>query len=444
MTLKIKKGLDLDLAGGLEPGAKPIQVSVSECAVIPDDFHGFVPKLDVKEGDKVLQGQSLLHDKNHEAVKLVAPAAGTVKEVVRGERRKIERVVIAIEGSEAEQYDTAVGTDKAKAIDLLSRSGMLARMRQRPYDIVPDPEVTPRDVFVTAMDTAPLSPGLITLSSLDAKAMTAAVKLLSYLTTGSVYICTGDDWRRGDIPGAKMVEVFGKHPAGTVGAQIANIKPINKGETVWTLDIITLNKIGKLLITGTVDTSTLLAVTGSEARRAHIVSTIEGAQVAPIIKGELAHPDEHVRIISGNVLTGTSIGPDGFLRFPYRQLTLIPEGDTANEFMGWASLSPKKMSTSRSFLGHFFGRKFSPDARILGGRRAMIMSEEYDKVFPMDIMPEFLLKAILAKDIEQMEKLGIYEVAPEDFALAEYVDTSKQPLQRIVRDGLDYLRKELS
>lgn len=443
MTLNLKKGLDLDLAGAIENTAPPEAVSVSECAVIPDDFSGFVPKLDVKEGDKVTQGQPLLRDKSREAVKLVAPACGTVKEVVRGERRKIERVVIAIEGDESVKFDVSVANDKPKAIQLLCLSGMLAKMRQRPYDIVPDPEITPRDIFVTAMDTAPLSPGLAALCSLDAKALAAAVKLLSTLTDGKVYISTGSDWKLGDIPGAEMVEVTGKHPAGTVGAQIANIKPVNKGETVWTLDIVTLNKIGTLLLTGKADTTTTVALTGSEVKRPHLVSTIEGAQVAPIISGQLSNPDKHVRIISGNVLTGASVGADGYLRFPYRQITVIPEGDTADEFMGWASLSPKKMSANRSFLGHFFGHKFAPDARLLGGRRAMIMSGEYDKVMPMDIMPEYLLKAIMAKDIEQMEKLGIYEVAPEDFALAEYVDTSKQPLQKIVRDGLEYLRKEL-
>lgn len=443
MRIKLKKGLDLNLAGALSGVCPPEVVAPAECAVIPDDFHGFVPKLEVKEGDAVEQGQPLMHDKQREQVKIVSPASGTVKAVVRGERRKIERVVVAAAPGKSRKYDTAGCDSRDNAVRLLCESGMLARMRQRPYDIVPDPESTPRDIFVTAMDTAPLAPGLVVSASLEPKALAAAVQLLKTVTSGHVYISTGSDWKLGDVPGAEMVEVQGKHPAGLVGVQIANIAPVDKGETVWTLDIVTLNKIGQLIITGKVDTATTVALVGPEVKSPHMISTTEGAQIAPLVKGQLDDKDGNLRIISGNVLTGTAVGEDGFLRFPYRQITVIAEGDHADEFMGWASLSPKKMSAGRSFPGRFFRRAFSPDARILGGRRAMIMSEEFDKVMPMDIMPEYLLKAIMAKDIEQMEKLGIYEVAPEDFALAEYVDTSKEPLQQIVRDGLDYLRKEV-
>ncbi len=442
MELKLKKGLDLHLAGAVGDTTSATTVAVGECAVIPDDFHGFTPKPEVKEGDKVARGQALLRDKKHEAVKIVSPAAGTVKAVVRGERRKIERVVIAIEGSEEKTFDTKGIDNRQKALDLLCDSGILSRMRARPYDIVPDPEQQPRDIFVTAIDSAPLAVGFAPQVAGKKKEIEAGVALLKKVTTGKVYLSTGSDWQLGEIAGAENVRISGKHPVGNVGVQIANIAPINKGETVWTLDAVTLAKLGTLLTTGKLDTSTIVALTGSEVKNPHVAATVEGAQIAPIIKGELSHTD-HVRIISGNVLTGVKVEPDGFLHFPYRQITVIPEGDNADEFMGWASLSPSKMSVSRSFPGHFLSRLFKPDARIKGGRRAMIMSEEYDKVIPMDIMAEYLIKAIIAKDIEQMEKLGIYEVAPEDFALAEYADTSKIPLQQIVRDGLDYLRKEV-
>lgn len=442
MELKLKKGLDLNLAGAVADTVRTTYVAVSECAVIPDDFHGFTPKPEVKEGDKVARGQAILHDKKHEEVKIVSPASGIVKAVVRGERRKIERVVIAVEGDEAKAFDSGKIDNAAKAVAFLCATGILSRMRARPYDIVPEPDKLPRDIFVTAIDSAPLATGFAPLVNGKKKEIEAAVALLNKVTTGKVYISTGADWQLGEIAGAENVKISGKHPVGNVGVQIANIAPINKGETVWTLDAITLAKLGTLLTTGMLDTTTTVALTGSEVKNPHMVTTVEGAQIAPIIKGELSH-DEHVRIISGNVLTGVKVAPDGFLHFPYRQITVIPEGDNADEFMGWASLSPSKMSVSRSFPGHFLSRMFKPDARIKGGRRAMIMSEEYDKVIPMDIMAEYLIKAIIAKDIEQMEKLGIYEVAPEDFALAEYVDTSKIPLQQIVRDGLDYLRKEV-
>lgn len=442
MELKLKKGLDLHLAGAVADTSRATSVMANDYAVIPDDFHGFTPKPEIKEGDKVACGQALLHDKKHEAVKIVSPVSGTVKAVVRGERRKIERVVITMEGNETKAFETKGIDSREKALAILCESGILSRMRTRPYDIVPDPEKLPRDIFVTAIDSAPLAPGFSALVNGKKKELEAAAALLRKVTDGKIYLSVSNDWPLGEIAGTVHVEVSGKHPVGNVGVQIANIAPVNKGETVWTLDAVTLLKLGILLTTGQYDSSTIVALTGSEVKDPHLISTVEGAQIAPLIKGELSH-DEHIRIISGNVLTGVKVEPDGYLHFPYRQITVIPEGDNADEFMGWASLSPSKMSVSRSFPGHFLSRLFKPDARILGGRRAMIMSGEYDKVMPMDIMPEYLIKAIIAKDIEQMEKLGIYEVAPEDFALAEYVDTSKIPLQQIVREGLDYLRKEV-
>lgn len=444
MKISLKKGLNLQLAGGIAALGTPEPVAAARYAIVPDDFWGFVPKLEVKEGDRVAAGQPLMRDKNREQVKLVAPASGTVSEIVRGERRKIMRVVVDIDSGAASPMamDTAADTPE-QALHLLCRSGLLACMRQRPYDIVPDPEVKPRDIFVTAIDSAPLSPGLAFRVSGRKAELEAGVKLLARLTSGRVYISVGDDWTLGDIPGASMVEVAGKHPAGNVGVQIANISPVNKGETVWGLDVVTLARIGHVATTGQIDGTTVVALTGSEVKTPCLLSTTIGAELKPLLDGRL-DTRTHLRVISGNVLTGTAEDADGYLRAPYRQITVIPEGDDADEFMGWASLSPSKMSVSRSFPGHFLHRAFRPDARINGGRRAMIMSGEYDRMMPMDIMPEYLLKAIMAKDIEGMEKLGIYEVAPEDFALAEYADTSKLPLQQIVRDGLDYLRKELN
>lgn len=443
MKIKLKKGLDLKLAGAIESPSAPVQVDVGECAIVPDDYHGFLPKLEVKEGDKVSIGQPLLHDKIYEEVKIVSPAAGTVKSIVRGERRKIERIVITVSSPDYASIALPSKLDRSSALYLLCQSGMWVRMRQRPYDIVPRPDVVPRDIFVTAIESAPLAVSYVSAIEGKQKALAKGVEVLRQLTDGHVYISHSSDWTLGNIPGAEMVEIEGPHPAGNVSVQIANINPINKGEVVWGLDVITLCKIGEIVLTGKFDPMTIVALTGSEVQKPHLLSTIEGAAIAPLLKGQLKNSDHHVRIISGNVLTGIAVDMDGYLHFPYRQITVIPEGDDVAEFMGWASLSPSKMSVSRSFPGHFLGRKFAPDARLLGGRRAMIMSGDLDKVMPMDIMTEYLLKAIISRDIESMEKLGIYEVAPEDFALAEYVDTSKQPIQQIVRDGLDYLRKEL-
>lgn len=445
-TVSLKKGLNLNLEGGMA-SQSPVTISLpARVAVIPDDFPGFLPKLDVAEGDRVEVGSPLLHDKNDSRVKLVAPAAGTVEAIVRGARRKIERVVVKVDAAAADapvKSAPFADGDASAVAEALMTSGLWAMMRRRPYDIVPLPSDRPRAIMVTAMDTAPLAPSLEAMVDGKRSEIEAGIKALAKLSDGPIYIGVESGSKLPDFAGAEMVEFPRLHPAGNAGVQIANIEPVNKGEVVWTLDIVTLTRIGYLALTGEADWSVSVAVTGSEVNAPRMEKTIAGAELKTILDGELKADGVHQRIISGNVLTGTRESLDGFLRYPYRQVTVIPEGDDADEFMGWASMSPSKMSVSPSFIGRFLNRKFAPDARINGGRRAMIMSGEYDKVFPMDILPEYLIKAILAKDIDRMEALGIYEVAPEDFALAEYVDPSKLELQKIVREGLDYLRSEV-
>lgn len=441
-TINLRKGLNLNLKGGIE-GDGVTQVAPSLVAVVPDDYPGFAPKPEVAEGDSVEAGSPLLHDKQCEKIKLVSPVAGKVSAIVRGARRKIERIVIEASSGDAVQFETAGLPDASSVKTLLMESGLWAMMRRRPYDIIPQADDEPRDIFVTAMDTAPLAYDPEKLAAGKTAEIAAGVKALKLLTKGTIYIGIGKDSQMADIEGAEMIEFNRLHPSGNAGIQAANIKPVNKGEVIWTLDIATLIKIGELMMTGKVDFSVTVAVTGSEVTRPCLVRTVIGEAIDPILKGNINEDGRNHRIISGNVLTGIPVGSDGFLRYPYRQITVIPEGDDADEFMGWASLSADKMSTSRSFIGHFLHKAFSPDARIQGGRRGMIMSGEYDKVFPMDILPEYLIKAIRSRDIDQMEQLGIYEVAPEDFALAEYVDPSKLELQKMVREGLDYLRNEI-
>ncbi|MCM1255403.1 MAG: Na(+)-translocating NADH-quinone reductase subunit A [Duncaniella sp.] len=442
-TINLRKGLNLNLEGALPADAHACRISPARVAVIPDDFPGFLPKLDVKEGDVVKVGQSLLHDKNDEDVKLVSPAAGVVEAVVRGARRKIERVIVKVNGDDHVAFDTASAKSADSLRKLLKNSGLWAMMRRRPYDIIPLSDDTPRDIFVTAMDTAPLAPSLYDMVKDCMEDVKAGVEAMSMLTDGAIYIGVENDSDFPDVAGAEIVEFPKLHPAGNAGVQAANIRPVNKGEAIWTLDIVTLAKIGKLIATGSLDISTFVAEVGSELKEPRLIATLMGASLDDLLYDDVKSDGRHHRIISGNVLTGVTESLDGYLHYPYRQITVIPEGDDANEFMGWASMSPSKMSVNRSFLGHFLNRKFNPDARLNGGRRAMIMSEQYDKVFPMDILPEYLIKAIITKDIDRMEALGIYEVAPEDFALAEYVDPSKLELQKIVREGLEYLRSEV-
>ena len=438
MKLKLRKGLDIKLVGEVKDSGV-IDVEPRIFAVIPDDYPGLTAKVVVREGDYVKVGSTLIHDKNFNDVCLTSPVSGTVKAVVRGDRRKVLRIEIESDG----KMDRATFDLSLPVITTLSRSGLFARLRRRPFDVVPRPDVVPRDIFVTAFDSAPLATPLTYLLGDDAsQCLAKAVGALAGLTSGKIYISVDSSWNLGDIAGAEMVEVCGPHPAGNAGIQAANIAPVNKGENIWTLDIVTLYYIGRLLTTGVLDTSTIVALTGPEVESPCLIRTTQCATVAPLIEGRLKSDARHRRIISGNVLTGTAVPADGFLRFPWRQITVIAEGDDVDEFMGWASLSPSKLSVSPTFPLSRFCRAFSPDAKLNGGRRAMIMSGEYDKVMPADIMVEYLLKAAISRNIEDMEALGIYEVAPEDVALCEFVDTSKLPVQQIIRDGLDFLRRE--
>ena len=441
----LKKGLNLAIAGGLPHGISPaLLVEPDKVAVTPDDFPGLKPKLDVAEGDLVAQGQALMHSKTCDGIKLTAPVSGRVTAVVRGARRKIERVVLEASGeAPAPVLFKADLHVKESVQSALLTSGLWAMLRQRPYDIVPDPAIAPRDIFVTAMDTAPLAPNPEDAVAGKTAELNAAAKALRLFTSGRIYIGVAAGSRLPDIDGCEMVEFNMLHPAGNAGIQAANLAPVNKGDVVWTLDIVTLCRIGTLLLTGKLDTSALVAVTGPEVESPHVVRTTYGARIFKLVNGNIRPDGVHHRIISGNILTGIPEGADGFIRFPYRQITVIREGDDRDEFMGWASVSPSKLSVSPSFPGKFLGKLFNPDARLNGGRRAMIMSGVYDRYIPMDILPEYLIKAIEARDIDQMEALGIYEIAPEDFALAEYADPSKLELQRIVRRGLDHMRSEV-
>lgn len=443
--IKIKKGLDIPLEGKAE--GKPIaDTDTTLYGIVPDDFPGIAWKARVAPGDSVAAGDTLLSDKASDRISLSSPVAGTVKEIIRGERRHILAVTVCEdkESKEEKEFDRTLNADNIRAT--LHRSGLWAMMRQRPFDVVPDADSEPRDIFITAFDSAPLAPDIV--ADGNSAYLEIGIEVLSFLTKGKIYLATRPDSAISSLSSQKgeVIRVEGPHPAGNVGVQIAAIKSINKGDIVWTLDARTAERIGYLFSTGHCDFSTTVALTGPEVKNPHLTATKIGASVASLLKDELKKPADEERVISGNVLTGVRVNPeDGFLRFPYRQITVIEEGNHRDEFMGWASLSPKKYSVKRSFPAFLRGlaKPFPFDARIKGGHRGMILSEEYDKVFPFDIYPEYLIKAVMAGDIDRMEQLGIYEVAPEDFALPEFVDTSKLELQKIIREGLDRLRKEL-
>ncbi|MBR5085914.1 MAG: Na(+)-translocating NADH-quinone reductase subunit A [Muribaculaceae bacterium] len=439
--IKLKRGFDLNLKGQIKQESVADEAQALHYAVIPDDFTGVIPRMEKKPGEHVVAGDVLYHDKNDEKIKVTSPVSGTLAEVVRGDRRKILAVVIAPDNKgECKTFDT-----RSNPKELLLESGLWAMIRQRPYDIVPTTDVRPRDIFITAFDSSPLAPSLKMVLGEDEKYLGKAVEVLSTMTDGKVYLGCPKDYTIDDT-GAETNTFVGPHPAGNAGVQIANIKPVNKGEVVWTLDVITAARIGKLFETGKVDYSTIVALTGIGVDSPCYVKAKMGCTLKSLLEGRLVNNDKEKRIISGNVLTGVKESLDGYLHAPYRHITVINEINKKDEFMGWASLSPKKYSIYRDFTTWIFGgrhKEVDLDAKINGGERAIVLSGEYDRMLPMDIYAEFLIKAIISFDIDKMEQLGIYEVAPEDFALAEYADTSKLELQRIVREGLDKMRAEM-
>ena len=439
-TVRLKKGLDIHLLGQIGDNSIVVADAPVSVAVVPDDFHGIIPRMEKKEGEHVAAGEPLYHDKNHEAIKVVSPVSGTVKEVRRGERRHIDAIVITPDGGS----DVVTHKVNDDAEQVLLASGLWVMMRQRPYDVVPDPGIRPRDVFVTAFDSAPLAPDLDLVLGDKSQYINKGVEVLNSLTDGKVYIGVHDG-QQIDVQGAEVTTFCGPHPAGNVGVQAANTKPVNKGEVVWTMDIVTLARIGELFTTGKVSHNTIVAVTGEMVQQPRYVKSVMGAALETVLKNELTNVAKS-RIISGNVLTGVKVFADGWLRAPYRHITVVPENSNPDEFMGWASLNPNRFSVYRTFTTWLRGlnKPVSMDSRIKGGERAIVRTGEYDAMLPMDIYGEFLIKAIISGDIDKMEQLGIYEIAPEDFALAEFADTSKLELQRIVREGLDRLRAEMS
>ncbi len=464
--VKIKKGLDIPVDG--TPSSRLTVHKPEAIGITPDDFPGYVWRPVVKTGDKVTAGSPLFQAKEDDDIKLVSPVVGTVEEIRRGDRRHILDMKIIPEGNATECINIELPTDvpdfstipnrrkkfedarwqqfQDHARAALKNSGLWAMMRQRPYDVVPAAEIIPDNIFVTAFDSAPNAPDL--MQGLDRHDIYKGIEVLDSLTYGDVYIgCNAGQLSELEITAnqkARITCYIGPHPAGNVGPQIAATLPIAKGSTYWTLDIRTLAAIGYLFNTNELNFETIIALTGPEVNNPHLIKTIQGADLSSLMKDVDLREGDDKRFISGNVLTGYNVDRrDGFLRYPYRQISVIQEGDKVDEFMGWASMSPSKFSVKRMLPSGLFrgNRKYRFDSRLLGGHRAMILTGELDSVFPFDIYPEYLLKATMVSDYDRMENLGIYEVAPEDFALPEFVDTSKEPLQQIIRDGLERLRK---
>ena len=444
--IRIKKGLDIKLVGD----AKQTTTSVAQSkvyAVQPADFHGITPKILAKEGTKVKAGEALFYSKSDERILFPSPVSGTVTEIVRGARRRVLTMKIEADAKQSHKdfgKQKVADLDEAGVKNHLLAAGCWPFIKQRPYDIVANPNVAPKAIFISAYASAPLAADYsYTLQGKEEELQTA-ITAISKLTKGKVHVSVGANQQTpfNSINGIELHKVSGPHPSGNVGTQIAKIDPINKGEVVWVVTPKDLVVIGELFLTGKLNLTRTIAVTGSKIKEPQYVTAIAGATVADIVASNI--DEDNARIISGNVLSGTQVDADGFLGYYDNQITAIPEGDDY-DFFGWNRPIFDKISTSRALTFSWLmpKKKYDLNTNTNGEHRAFVVTGSYEEVFPLDIYPLQLLKAFMVKDLDEMEALGGYEVAPEDFALTEFICVSKQPHQQIIREGLDLMKEEL-
>ena len=450
-TIKLKKGFDINLAGKAEK-------KIAECdqpqtfALKPTDFLGIQrPKLMVAEGDTVKAGTPLFFCKMMEEVKYCAPVSGEIVEIKRGEKRKLLEVKILadkkIESEEFKKFSVSelAKIEKEEIIELMLKSGVWPNIIQRPYGIVADPKETPKSIFVSTFDTHPLAPDCDFTLHGEENYFQAGIDVLQRLTSGNVNLGLNGSGEVSPIfshvKNATLHNVSGKHPAGNVGVQIHHIDPIGKGDLVWTVNPYGVSQIGKLFLEGKYDASKIIALTGSEVKNPQHYKTYTGACIDKFIENNVN--DGEVRFVSGNVLTGEKIKSDGYIGFYHQQVTIIPEG-RHNEFLGWILPTTKKLSFHKSFglLSFLNGKdkEYVIDTNTKGEHRNFVQSGVFEKITPMDVLPTYLIKAIMAEDYDEMEALGIYEMIEEDIALCEFVDVSKHDLQKILRDGLELIK----
>ena len=444
-VIKLRRGLDIKLAGGAEKRLFAPSKS-GRYALQPADFPGVTPRVVVKEGDTVRAGDALFQNKACPEVKFASPVGGTVTAIMRGERRKVLYVEVTADGKqEAADFGKkdVSALDGHAVVSAMLEAGLFGFITQLPYAVSANPQTQPKAIFVSALRDKPLAADFEYELEGQEQSFQAGLTALSKIAR--TYLGIGAKQTADALVNARDVEVNvfdGPCPAGNVGVQVNHIDPVNKGEVVWTVDPTVVLFIGRLFLTGRVDMTRRVAFVGSEVEAPAYTDMIVGQELAGLLDHGV-RTDRKVRAINGNVLTGKPTSRDGFLGAYSSEITVIPEGDDADELAGWIMPRLKQFSVSRSYFSWLRrGVEYVLDARVKGGERHIIMSGEYDRMLPMDIYAEFLIKAILAGDIDKMEQLGIYEVAPEDFALAEFVDSSKLELQRIVREGLDLLRKE--
>ena len=445
-SVRLSRGLNINLLGD----ADKVYASVKNheiYALKPTDFHGLTPKLTVKVGDSVLAGSIIFFDKYNEGIKFCSPVSGTVQDIVRGDKRRILEVIIK-SNSEVKYVSHSLANPKdlsrEQIIDHMLQKGVWPFIRQKPYDIIANPSDMPKSIFISAFKSGPLAiDNDFALYGMD-ELFQKGLDIISKLTNGKTHLNldgnTNSSKVFSDAKGVELNSFSGPHPAGNVGIQIHHLDPINKGDIVWYLEPQDIIIIARLFTEGKYDVSRIISLCGSEVSKPRYYRTISGSCVANLISDNVKR--ENNRIICGDVLSGKKIDKNGYLGFYDTQITVIKEGNE-QEFLGWALPGINKFSMSKSYFSWLFPtRKYNIDTNMRGEERAYVVTGQYEKVLPMDIFPQQLVKAIMIEDIDLMEKLGLYEVGPEDFALCEFVCTSKIEVQSLIRHGLDILRKE--
>ncbi len=445
--IRIKKGLNINLIGAAEPTtSKAVPSNVYSLNLL--DFHGLTPKLIVREGAEVKAGEALFYNKDYRPMVFASPVSGEVVEIQRGPRRRILSLRILADKEQkplAHQPLDLKKADAAAVREFLLKTGCWPFLKQRPYDLIADPDSRPKAIFVSACITAPLAADINYTLKGKEKELQAALSALAKLTPGKVHVSigAGADSPFAGLQGIELHRISGPHPAGLVGTQINHIDPINKGERVWTVSPQDLVIIGEALLTGIYNAERVVALAGGSIKNPKYYTTRIGAEISTFLYASGVN-EKNFRVINGDVLTGRKTRPDGYLGFYNNTVTAIPEGDDY-EFFGWTKPVFNKISTTRALTFSWLhpNKKYNLNTNTNGEHRAFVVTGQYEQVFPLDIYPLQLLKACMVGDLDEMEQLGLYEVIPEDFSLTEFVCISKQPHQEIIRKGLDLLHSEI-
>jgi len=445
--IRIKKGLNINLIGAAEQTTSKAVLS-NVYAINLGDFHGITPKMLVKQGAEVKAGEALFYNKNQEDMLFVSPVSGELIEIERGARRRILTLKILADKSQETLGHSKLDLDKASALETkayLLKGGCWPFIKQRPYDIIADPDTTPKSIFISGYSTAPLAANLDYVLQGKEKELQAAINALAKMTPGKVHVSVGKSSSSplAGLNGIELHKVSGPHPAGLVGTHINKIDPISKGEIVWTVNPQDLVIVGEFLLTGKFNADRIVALAGSSVKQPRYYTTKIGTEISTFLYASGVNTD-NFRVINGDVLTGSKSKQDGHLGYYNNTVSCIPEGDDY-EFFGWNKPIFNKISATRALTFSWLqpNKKYDLTTNTNGEHRAFVVTGMYEKVFPMDIYPMQLLKACMVKDLDEMEQLGLYEVAPEDFSLTEFVCVSKQPHQQIIREGLDLLHKEI-